>query len=424
MKRNVSIESTNKYCINANIYDADINYDDAKKIIICCHGFASSKENNLFIKLSQEAKKYGIVVVTFDFQAHGSSEKDVRNFTIQHCVDDLKSVEHYVQQLFPYADINIIANSFGAYITLLKLKQDQENNINAIEKNIVLKSPAINMEKVLQDTLLKGSIEDYKRYGFAKFGKNNIELPYSFYEDLCNNPIDNFAVPVPTIIYRGTQDTVAELEDTKKFLMNNPYNVKLVELEGEEHHFSDSSENEVVNSTIRNALINDYEIIKEIKLPLKCNELSLDEKELAIVRKLQILTAPLFMRSFDFFYQPNNYKLKREIYNRKVELEKGKDKYFIVCNNFVQFAISILVKNGINAKAITCDDDEFSHIDIEITTKQGNKYIINFLSDLENTQIGCKPKRFASESYLDERYKEEKDKYSFLDYERMKNIDK
>jgi len=400
-----------------------MNYDEVKSVIICCHGFASNRNNGLFKDLMQESKKYGIPVITFDFPGHGDSSENTDNLTVQNCVDDLKIIEEYVKKYFQNARINILATSFGAYITLLKLKQDKERNINPIESSIVLKAPAVNMADILKDVLLKEPFEKYKANGQAKIGKKEIILPYSFYEDLCIHSVMDFQVPVQINIYQGKNDETASVQDTKKFAQNNP-NVILNELDYEGHSFSPKAEELVIQSSIRHAIIKDYEIIRNIQLPKSCSDFTPDEIELAKARKLQILMAPFFARDYDFFYQPNNYSLKRKIYNNPVKLEPGKEKNAIVCRTLVDLACEILLENGIDAKSITCDDDEFSHIDLEITTKSGKKYIVNFLSDLELTQMGCKPKRFASSKYLNERYSDKKDEYSYVEEEKLKTIDK
>lgn len=423
MKKNDIIDSGRGYKIYLTYEDSDMNNDEVKSVIICCHGFASNRNNGLFKDLMQESKKYGIPVITFDFQGHGDSSENTDNLTVQNCVDDLKIIEEYVRKYFPNARINILANSFGAYITLLKLKQDKEQNINPIESSIVLKAPAVNMADILKDVLLKEPFEEYKANGQAKIGKKEIILPYSFYEDLCRHSVMDFQVPVQINIYQGKDDETASVQDTKKFAENNP-NVVLSELDEEGHSFSPKAEELVIQSSIRHAIIKDYEIIKKIQLPKSCSDLTPDEMELAKARKLQILMAPFFARDYDFFYQPNNYSLKRKIYNRPVKLEAGKERNAIVCRTLVDLACEILIENGIDAKAITCDDDEFSHIDLEITTKNGKKYIVNFLSDLELTQMGCKPKRFASSKYLDERYFDKKEEYSYLEEEKLREIDK
>lgn len=423
MKNDEILDSGKGYKIFLTYEDSDMNHDEIKNVIICCHGFASSRNNGLFQDLMQESKKYGISVITFDFQGHGDSSENIGNLTVQNCIEDLERVEEYVRQCFPNASINILANSFGAYITLLKLKQDKEQNIEPIESSIVLKAPAVNMSEILTNVLLKEPFDEYKTRGEAKVGKKEVILPYSFYEDLCSHSVMDFEVPIPVTIYQGKNDETASIQDTEKFAENNP-KVEINKLEGEGHSFSSKSEELVIQSSIRHAIIKDYENIKKIQLPKSCSELTSDEIELAKARKLQILMAPFFARDYDFFYQPNNYSLKRKIYNRPVKLEAGKEKNTIVCKTLVDLACEILKENEIEARPITCDDDEFSHIDLEITTKSGKKYIINFLSDLELTQMGCKPKRFASSEYLEERYSDKKDKYSCLEEEKLKEIDK
>lgn len=61
--------------------------------------------------------------------------------------------------------ISIFATSFGAYITLINIARN-----NKRYKNIILRSPAIRMEKIYKDTLLRESLEEYKKRGYTKLG--------------------------------------------------------------------------------------------------------------------------------------------------------------------------------------------------------------------------------------------------------------
>lgn len=147
-----------------------------------------------------------------------------------------------------------------------------------------------------------------------------------------------------------------------------------------------------------------------------------DMQELKIVRRVLIESSAQVYRNLEFFYQAENIEQRREIYNRNETLEKGKT-YAIVCKTFCEMIKKKLIEDyQINVETITCDSDEFGHVDILVTTKSGNKYIINCLSDLERIQMNMSSKRFASEKYYLERYAN-LDNISFLTKEELKEID-
>lgn len=152
-----------------------------------------------------------------------------------------------------------------------------------------------------------------------------------------------------------------------------------------------------------------------IKLNLNEKEkenLTEDEIELAMARKLEILILPILRRNMDFFYAGGNLKGKANAYRNptnktKIEqaLNKKGENIPTVCKPLCNMVAEILQDNGINAETVSCDTDMFKHTDVLLTTKTGKKYIINYLEDMENIQTGMKTPDFASEAYYKRRYK-------------------
>lgn len=152
-----------------------------------------------------------------------------------------------------------------------------------------------------------------------------------------------------------------------------------------------------------------------IKLNLNEKEkenLTEDEIELAMARKLEILILPILRRNMDFFYAGGNLKGKANAYRNpteKIKIEqslKGKKENIpTVCKPLCNMVAEILQDNGIKAETVSCDTDMFKHTDVLLTTKTGKKYIINYLEDMENIQTGMKTPDFASEAYYKRRYK-------------------
>ncbi len=152
-----------------------------------------------------------------------------------------------------------------------------------------------------------------------------------------------------------------------------------------------------------------------INLELSENErknLSEDEIELAKARKLEILLIPIIRRNFQFFYAGGDLKGKAKAYREtlsKEKLESGlksKNKNIAtVCKPLCETVSEILRDNGIKATTVSCDTDMFRHTDVLLETKNGKKYIINYLEDIERIQTGMDTPDFASEPYYIRRYK-------------------
>lgn len=170
-------------------------------------------------------------------------------------------------------------------------------------------------------------------------------------------------------------------------------------------------------------------------------QLSEEEIEIAMARKLEILILPYLRRNIKFFYAGGNLKGKAKAYRKELKQtelekmikEKSKNAISTVCKPFCEMVVKILNENGINAQTVSCDTDMFRHTDVLLTTRTGKQVIINYLEDIENIQTGMKTPDFASYSYYERRYKkfegglttDGKDisNITFLSEEQMNKID-
>ncbi|MGI6721466.1 MAG: alpha/beta hydrolase [Anaerovoracaceae bacterium] len=113
---------------------------DAKKIIIAAHGFGSSKGSPTVLMLLEKMPPLGIGVLGYDHPNHGESASGPEGLRIDKCISDLGSVEEFVAENWPQAEICYFASSFGAYITLQYLAGCRHRGTKAF-----LRSAAVNM---------------------------------------------------------------------------------------------------------------------------------------------------------------------------------------------------------------------------------------------------------------------------------------
>ena len=231
MERLIEIK-TIKYPISAKTYLPDKDFG-VKEIIIACHGFAGDKESSAIKLLAEEMIKESIGVICFDFPGHGESKVYGKMLTIDNCIEDMNIIENYTKQKYDIP-VSIFATSFGAYITLLNIARNKK-----IYKNIILRSPAIRMANIFRHKLLRESEADYKNRGYTILGfERELVLPYRFMEELDNNDIlsiyQNKKIPLIYII-QGDKDDIAPIEDTKRFALMSPQNVKLKIIAGADH---------------------------------------------------------------------------------------------------------------------------------------------------------------------------------------------
>ena len=231
------LKSTNGYNISAKSY---LPQESPKEIIIAVHGFAGDKESSAISLLAKEMTKEGFGVVCFDFPGHGESEVEADKLTIDNCINDIETIEEYIKEKYgKQMKIDLFATSFGAYITLLKIFK-----YNTKYNKIELSAPAIKMDKIFKETLLRETFEEFQKRGITKLGFDRImNIPFSFYEELKQNQILKiYKNSQKILIIQGTEDDVAPIKDTKELIDLDKTNFELFEIRGADHRMKKDGE--------------------------------------------------------------------------------------------------------------------------------------------------------------------------------------
>ena len=61
-------------------------------MVVLCHGFGGSKDNQLFELIADSLQRHGIASVRFDFNGHGESEGRFQDMTVPNEIEDTKKV--------------------------------------------------------------------------------------------------------------------------------------------------------------------------------------------------------------------------------------------------------------------------------------------------------------------------------------------
>lgn len=229
--------SEDKLNIKCKLYYSDIQ--KIRRVLISCHGFGGSKDNNSSKKLSEEIlNKYDdICLLTFDWPCHGT---DVRKkIFLNDCNDYFEKVIDYSKKKFKTDNLYLNATSFGGYLSL-KYIHEHGNPF----KKILLRCPAVTMYNVLTTNILtkedKIKLEKDKQIEFG-FDRKFI-ITKEFVEELNNNNLmtyDYKKYKDLMIVYHGTKDELVPIEDVKEFCNKNCINI--VEVEGADHRFMEQS---------------------------------------------------------------------------------------------------------------------------------------------------------------------------------------
>lgn len=243
MEKELKIKSKSGYNINAKIFLPE--QKKINKIVIACHGFGGDKESSAIYLLAEKVNKKNIAVICFDFPGHGKSEVDTSKLTLENCINDLESVEDYIKTNYGNVNIGFFGTSFGAYILLLKIaKRGGEDKYSFI----ILRAPAICMNKIYLSSLLNESLDSYKQKGYTKIGfDREMNVPYEFYNELNqNNLFELYNSDKNMLILHGTEDDTAPIEDTIRFIKVKNPKIQLHKLIGTDHRMKKPGELEEV----------------------------------------------------------------------------------------------------------------------------------------------------------------------------------
>lgn len=227
---------------------------NVEKVIIACHGFGGDKESSAIEALGKKLINSNILVVAFDFPAHGESNISGKNFTIENCINDLITVEEYIKNKYPKIPIGIFATSFGAYIALLKI-----NKFSNEYFKIVLRAPAICMDEIFRNSILREDMEQFKKRGYTTLGyEKELIVTYNYYQELIDNKLfEKYTKNEELLIIQGTNDDIAPIEDSIRFI--NTKNTKgiIEKIIGADHRMKKEGELEKAINIANRYIIDD-----------------------------------------------------------------------------------------------------------------------------------------------------------------------
>ncbi|WDD87941.1 alpha/beta hydrolase [Fusobacterium nucleatum] len=162
-------------------------------------------------------------------------------YTSEYPWDFQKEFSNFIDNIYTkYKKISIIANSIGAYFTMLSL-----TNKN-IEKAFFI-SPIVDMEKLITDMMFLENITEKELYKKKKiktsFGET---LSWDYLTFVRKNPIE---WNVPTYILYGEKDNLTSYETILNFTNKSKANLTI--MKGGEHWFHTDEQMEFLNNWIK-----------------------------------------------------------------------------------------------------------------------------------------------------------------------------
>lgn len=230
---------SDEYAIPCKLYEPQIT---PQLVVIGVHGFAGDKESSVLSKLAHSLCDKNSALICFDFPAHGKSMAEDSALSVSNCKNDLEKVIGYVKNRYPNSRYGIFATSYGGYITLLSMPQ-------LFDFDIVLRAPAIYMDKIFTQKLISVSEAEFISNGGAQLGfERRMLVSSSFLDELKTNPVNDTKTPL--MIIHGTKDDIVPYQDIEIFCQKNK-SAKLIPIENADHRFKKPGELDLI---IKNAM--------------------------------------------------------------------------------------------------------------------------------------------------------------------------
>ena len=186
--------------------------------------------------------KYGTVEEA-EYYKKFFNEADIIGFeyTSEYPWDFQKEFSNFIDNIYTkYKKILIIANSIGAYFTMLSL-----TNKN-IEKAFFI-SPIVDMEKLITDMMFLENITEEELYKKKKIKTSFGEiLSWKYLTFVRKNPIE---WNIPTYILYGEKDNLTSYETILNFTNKSKANLTI--MKGGEHWFHTDEQMEFLNNWIK-----------------------------------------------------------------------------------------------------------------------------------------------------------------------------
>lgn len=221
--------------------------EDSEKIVIVIHGMCSSKESANATYLMDFLPERGIGVIAYDQPGHGDEDAASEELRVGNCIDSLRSVENYIKEEYPDAEICYFGSSFGGYILGLYLAR----RLNSGNKAFMRCAAVIFPQMILGDLDAEPDpdvmkVLETKGYIEVELG---IEKParftLGFFEDLKENDLLTLYDEAPPENVKlhfahGQKDPVVPAGAVKAFAEKHGYPIDIIPDEG--HSINDHPE--------------------------------------------------------------------------------------------------------------------------------------------------------------------------------------
>lgn len=214
----------------------------SKRLYLYIHGQGGCKEEaEAFANI---ACRNGWQVLSIDLPEHGDRKSESNSFDPWHIIPELSAVMEYAKCRWGY--ISLLANSIGAWFSMLSFKDERLRNCLFI-------SPVLDMKQLISSVMKRANISEARLKQElvipTSFGQT---LSWKYWEYASNHPIMKWEVS--TKILYGENDNMIERDIVNRFV--HKFNCDLTVMENGEHWFHTEQQIDVLCRWVEKSLKN------------------------------------------------------------------------------------------------------------------------------------------------------------------------
>ncbi|KAI3443624.1 hypothetical protein Pfo_000289 [Paulownia fortunei] len=219
------------------------------KIVVLCHGFCSSKENNTMVNLAVVLENEGISAFRFDFSGNGESEGSFQYGNYSSEAEDLRAVIEYFTGVNRLT-VAVLGHSKGGNVVLLYASK--YHDIGAV----VNVSGRYDLKRGIEERLGEKFLERLKKDGYIDVKTRTGVVDYQVTEESMMERLNTnmheacFSIDgrCRVLTVHGSADEIIPVEDALEFAKIIP-NHRLQIIEGADHGYS-SHQDELASTVL------------------------------------------------------------------------------------------------------------------------------------------------------------------------------
>ncbi|KAK6120412.1 hypothetical protein DH2020_045892 [Rehmannia glutinosa] len=218
------------------------------KVVVLCHGFRSSKENNTMVNLAGVLENEGISAFRFDFSGNGESEGSFQYGNYFREAEDLRAVIEYFTGV-NRVTVAVLGHSKGGNVVLLYASKYHDIGV------VVNVSGRYDLKRGIKERLGENFLEILKKDGYIVVNTRagDYQVTEESMVERLNTNMHEACLSIDegcrVLTVHGSEDEIIPVEDALEFAKIIP-NHQLQIIEGADHRYS-SHQDELASAVLR-----------------------------------------------------------------------------------------------------------------------------------------------------------------------------